>query len=154
MSAGWSRTQLLTHLSSQALTAVQLLWYMRRYQWLSLKMKALSCTWNVRVNLPSNVASYPVKAKYSSTNHLPDRRHTSSLLQTIFIIWYVNIQSVFNTRIRRLSKFGSVLHWAARYEFVVEWNRVGVEIGSASRFRQLYPWNIPERVCMLCWREK
>jgi hypothetical protein len=65
---------------------------------------------NVRISLPIDVAPYPVKAESSSTNLLSDRKHTSCPLQIIFVIRYVEIKSVFNTRIRRLSEFGSAVH--------------------------------------------
>jgi hypothetical protein len=53
------------------------------------RLSQLCCPRKVRIYLSSDVAPYPVKAKSSSTNHLSDRKHTSSPLQIIFIIWLV-----------------------------------------------------------------
>ena len=81
---------------------------------------------NVWIGLPSDVESYPLKAESSSTNILSHRKHTSSPLQIIYIVRYVEMQSVFSMRIKWLSKFGSLLHLIARRDSVVQRYRVEI----------------------------
>jgi len=99
LSAGGSRTRLLSRLSFQALAVVQPLWYTRRHQWVPLKKKTLC--WTERSGSVYQWRSVlSGKSGILVNQHISHRKHSSSPLQIVFIIWHVEVQSVLNMRIK------------------------------------------------------